>query len=250
MFAPERRELILQALTRDGRVEVSALAQTLNVSEDTVRRDLKALTEQGFLQKTHGGAVLLATARIAFPTRHQIRPDIKTSIGRHAARLIEPGQTLFIDAGTTTLELARSIQCNDLTVISNSLDVALVLADRPGIRLIMCGGEWHAAERYFSGPTAEALVAAYRADLAFIGACAVHPRLGVTANGASDARVKACMLHNAAHSVLLADASKFGQVAAHAVAGIEHFQRLITDKAPDWLNGLPIQVECVADPQE
>lgn len=236
MFAPERRQLILEALTRHGRVEVAALAQSLQVSEDTVRRDLKALTEQGFLQKTHGGAVLLATAQIPFPARNQVRTGVKASIGAAAAALIEVGQTVFIDAGSTTREMARALNVAKLTVITNSLDVANVLAERPGIELVMCGGLWCGSERYFSGPTALATIESYRADIAFIGACAVHPKLGVTANGAGDARVKAAMIRHSASAVLLADESKFGQIAAHAVADLGQFERVITDVVPEWLD--------------
>lgn len=242
MFAPERRQLILEALTRHGRVEVTALAQSLQVSEDTVRRDLKALTEQGFLQKTHGGAVLLATAQIPFPTRNQIRTSVKASIGAAAAALVEPGQTLFIDAGSTTREMARVLNVPNLTVITNSLDVANVLAERNGIELVMCGGLWCASERYFSGPTALATIESYRADTAFIGACAVHSKLGVTANGAGDARIKAAMIKNAATAVLLADESKFGQITAHAVADLARFDRVITDVAPEWVDASTVIV--------
>lgn len=246
MFAPERRHYILEALTREGRVEVASLAAALDVSEDTVRRDLKALTEQGFLQKTHGGAVLLATARVPFPARHQVRTDSKAAIGQHAARHVEPGQTLFIDAGTTTLELARHLPAVELTVVTNSLDVASALADRAGLRLILCGGEWYGAERYFSGPAAEAAIAGYRADLAFIGACAVHPRHGLTATGASDARIKAAMIHQAERALLLADASKFGHITSHGVAPLSAFDRLVTDEAPPWAAAAGLAVEVTA----
>lgn len=235
MFAPERRQYILEAITRHGRVEVAALAQSLQVSEDTVRRDLKALTEQGFLQKTHGGAVLLATAQIPFPTRHQIRPQVKACIAATAAALVQSGQVVFIDAGSTALEVARALAVPGLTVITQSLDVAVVLADRTDLNLVLCGGAWCAAERYFTGPSALAAVAAYRADWAFIGACAVHATMGVTANGADDALVKAAMIQHAAQAVLLADASKFDQIAPHAVADLEQFAHVVTDAPPDWL---------------
>ena len=87
-----------------------------------------------------------------------------------------------------------------------------------------------------SGPTALATIESYRADIAFIGACAVHPKLGVTANGAGDARVKAAMIRHSASAVLLADESKFSQIAAHAVADLGQFERVITDVVPEWLD--------------
>ncbi|GAB3255815.1 DeoR/GlpR family DNA-binding transcription regulator [Chitinimonas naiadis] len=245
MFVQERHQRILAALTEHGRVEVAPLARELGVSEDTVRRDLKALTGQGFLQKTHGGAVLLVTAQMRFPERAEVRHATKAGLGAAAAALVEPHQTLFIDAGSTTLELARALRVSPLRVITNSLDVANVFSEQAGVDLVLTGGQWCAAERYFAGPAAVAMVSQYRADIAFLGACAVHPKLGVTANEATDAQVKAAMITHAASAVLLADDSKFGQITPHAVAPLAAFDRLITDRAPDWLQGDKPQVQLV-----
>lgn len=235
MFAPERRQFILDALTQTGRVEVSQLALNLAVSEDTVRRDLQLLAQQGVLQKTHGGAVSLATAQIGFPARSQVRREAKTRIGELAASLVQPYQTLFIDAGTTALALARAIGVQPVRVITNSLDVAHLLSERPAVDLIVTGGSWSRSEHHLSGPAALATVSRYRADLAFIGACAIHPQLGITANEEPDAELKATMLANAATGVLLADASKFGQIAPHFVAKLADFRYLVSDSPADWL---------------
>ncbi|HEY9100986.1 DeoR/GlpR family DNA-binding transcription regulator [Chitinimonas sp.] len=246
MFAQERHQRILAALTEHGRVEVAALARELDVSEDTVRRDLKALTGQGFVQKTHGGAVLLATTQIRYPARSAVRPAAKAGLGAAAAALVEPHQTVFIDAGSTTLELARALDVTPLRVVTNSLDVANVFSDQAGVELVLSGGEWNPLERHFSGPGALAQIVQYRADLAFLGACAVHPKLGVTANLAPDAQLKAAMIAHAASAVLVVDDSKFGQIAPHSVAPLAAFERLITDRAPAWLSGEQPLVQVVA----
>ncbi|WP_374535516.1 DeoR/GlpR family DNA-binding transcription regulator [Chitinimonas taiwanensis] len=239
MFLSERRQFILDALTRDGRVEVAQLAASLAISEDTVRRDLKALAEQGVLQKTHGGAVSLLSGQIAFPMRSQVRREVKTRIGELAATLVQPYQTVFIDAGSTATALARALTVQPLRVITNSLDVAQCLSEQAQIELIVTGGSWSTSERHLSGNAALATVARYRADLAFIGACAVHARLGVTATTAADAELKAAMLAHAAHGVLLSDASKFGQIAAHHVANLDAFHTLICEQPAEALGALP-----------
>lgn len=236
MFAAERHQFILDMLTEQGRVEVSQLAAALGSSEDTIRRDLKTLAEQGVLQKTHGGAVSLATAQIAFPARQQVRREVKSRIGELAATLVQPYQTLFIDAGTTAMALARAIGEQPVRVITNSLDVAQLLSERPSVELIVTGGSWSSSEHHLSGAVAVAALARYRADLAFIGACAIHPTLGITATAAADAELKAAMLARAGQAVLLADASKFGQLSGHFVADLGAFSYLVSDQAPSWLD--------------
>lgn len=232
MFAEERRQLILTALTRDGRVEVAALAERFAVSEDTVRRDLNTLAERGFLQKTHGGAVALATARMDWQSRRSVLTEAKARIGAAAAALVEPHQTLFVDAGLTTLEFARALRARPLQVVTNSLDVAMAFADDQDVQLVLSGGEWFGRERHLSGPAALATLRAHRADLAILGACAVHATLGVTATHPGDAEVKRAMFEGAARRVLLADRGKFDQVAPNFVAALDDFDLLITDSTP------------------
>src|SRR3954454_16455799 len=127
MFAEERRKVILGLLTRDGRVEVSGLASQFGTSEDTIRRDLRDLAAQGFLQKTHGGAVALDVANLAWEARTHLQPAAKVSIGQAAAALVEPGQTVILDAGLTVLEMARQLSVEPLRVITNSLDIAQIM---------------------------------------------------------------------------------------------------------------------------
>src|SRR3954463_4051560 len=116
MFAEERRKAILSVLTREGRVEVSALAGQFGTSEDTIRRDLRDLAAQGFLQKTHGGAVALDVANLAWEARSHLQPVAKAKIGESAAHLVEPGQTVILDAGLTALEMARQLMVEPLRV--------------------------------------------------------------------------------------------------------------------------------------
>jgi DeoR family transcriptional regulator, glycerol-3-phosphate regulon repressor len=231
MFSQERQRLILTALADEGRVRVPALAARLNVSDDTVRRDLRALAEQGVLQKTHGGAVALDVPRMTRDVRARILPEAKVMIGRAAADRIEPHQTIMLDAGQTVLEVARNLPAVPLIVITHSLDIALSLAERADIRLVLAGGEWDARQRLFRGFATQRMIGSYRADLAIMGACAIHPDLGVTASDEADAAIKQAMLQASARKILVADHTKLDRQEPHFVAPIEAFDELITDRA-------------------
>lgn len=237
MFAEERRDTIINELMRLGRVEVTELAARLSVSEDTIRRDLRALEAQGYLQKTHGGAVALDTPHLSWAVRSRVVPQAKASIAAAAARLIEPGNTVIVDAGSTTLEIARRIPTRlggqPITVITNSLDIAAALEAQPGINLIVTGGEWNPHLRHLVGPSTLECLRRHRADLVFLGTCAVHPRAGVTATYPPDAEVKRAMIESANRAVLLADHTKIGEITPHLVAPLEAIDTIITDAESD-----------------
>ena len=230
MFSQERQRLILTMLADEGRVRVQALAARLNVSDDTVRRDLQALAEQGVLHKIHGGAVALDVPRMARDIRAQILPQAKTRIGEVAASRVEANQTLMLDAGQTVLEVARHLPPVPLRVITHSLDIAQCLVERPEIRLVLAGGEWDAHQRLFRGVATQRMVASYRADLAIMGACAVHPELGLTASEEIDAAIKQTMLQSSARKILVADHTKLDRQEPYFVAPIEVFDEIITDR--------------------
>lgn len=250
MFAEERRKAILDLLSREGRVEVAGLTGHFDVSEDTIRRDLRDLAAQGFLQKTHGGAVALDMPNLGWEARSQLLPAAKASIGKAAVTLVEPGQTLMLDAGLTVLELARQLKVEPLRVITSSLDIAQVLEARPGVTLILTGGEWRRGDRHFAGPQAEKALLSYRADWAFLGTCAVHPTAGLTVREADDAAMKRAMAASALRSVLLADHAKFGHVATHAVMGIDALFALVSDRKVSWLAKTDVRLILAESPEE
>ena len=154
MFSQERQRRILSELEQRGRVEVSELAGCFGVSEDTVRRDLKALAGRGYLQKTHGGAAALDPGRMSWAARADLRGDAKAAIGALAATLVQPGQTVLLDAGSTVLELARRLNARPLNVVTNSLDIAALFAADDGVALSLTGGDWDRRSRYFTGVSA------------------------------------------------------------------------------------------------
>ena len=237
VFARERQARILDELHRHGRVEVAALAALLEVSEDSVRRDLRALSDAGHLQKTHGGAVLLDPARMAWADRADVAAAAKDAIALTAAGagLVQPGDTVVLDAGSTVLAFARALDVRPLSVITNSLDIARVFEADPEVELTVTGGQWDRHSRYFTGSATVAALARHRADWAFLGACALDPAAGATSISAADADVKVAMARAARRTAVLADSSKHDTVAPHLVLPAEEIDLLVTeDDAAGW----------------
>ena len=225
-FAQERQQRIAALLKESGRVEVAPLAERFGVSDDTIRRDLRQLAARGLVQKTHGGAVALNTGVMSSQQRAAVLPGIKQALARTAAGLVQPHQTLFIDGGSTMLAL---------TIVTHSLDVFLTLADAAQVRPVLAGGAWLPEHRVFEGEQALATLQAHRADLAFLGACAVHERTGVTAWQPGDAAIKRVMVRGSVRRVLLCDASKLDLVAPCAVAEWSELDHIVTDAEHGFL---------------
>jgi DeoR/GlpR family transcriptional regulator of sugar metabolism len=201
------------------------------VSEDSVRRDLRALSAAGHLQKTHGGAVLLDPARMAWADRQDVAAAAKDAIAVAAASadLVQPGDTVVLDAGSTVLAFARALTVRPLSVITNSLDIALLFEADPEVDLTVAGGRWSRHSRYFTGSATVAALARHRADWAFLGACALHPDAGATSVDADDADAKTAMAQTARRTVVLADSSKHDSVAPHLVLPPSGIDLIVTE---------------------
>lgn len=238
-FVAERQQRIAQALGSRGRVEVATLAAEFGVSEDTVRRDLRQLAARGLLLKTHGGAVAPSMLMPAVQ-RLTLAPAAKQAIALRALQQVQAHQTLFLDGGSTVLALAQALRNGQdaprpLTVVTHALDVALALADEAQITLVLAGGQWQPHARIFTGAAAEDCLLRYRADIAFLGACGMHPRTGLTAGRADEAPLKRAMLQGAAWRLVLSDHSKLHLVGPHAVASADEVDEVITDAPVAWL---------------
>lgn len=230
MNAAERQQGIVDLLALEGKLSVVELARRLGVSDDTIRRDLQGLAAEGVVSKVHGAAVALDVPSMGKGARHRVRAPQKLALGRAAAALVKPGMTLMLDAGQTVLAVAQALPDVPLTVVTHSLDVAMVLSDRPRVRLILGGGVWNHHQRLFEGAAVEALVASCRADLAFLGACAVDPLKGVTATDSGDAEVKRAMITFASQRVLLADHTKWACLQPWFVSPLSSFDFFFTDR--------------------
>jgi DeoR/GlpR family transcriptional regulator of sugar metabolism len=234
MLTDERRDQILERLRVHGRVLASELVNEFQVSPDTIRRDLRELDEVGALRRVHGGALPRRGDTDPLPVRARRAPEAKTSIARHAAQIVRNGDVVILDGGTTTLELARALPNNlSATVVTNSLPIALVLADHPGIEPIVIGGNLRARSGVTVGAAAVAALERVRADVLFLGVCALHPEIGVTVEDAEEREGKQAMIAGAAEVVGLADHDKLGTALPFVVAPLTAVTKLVTDASDE-----------------
>ena len=233
LFKEERRSKILEVLEKEQRVEVAALAERFGVSEDTVRRDLRDLGVQGLIRKTHGGALRRIASAPPYEARLVEVSDFKMAIGQHAASLVEEGDSIIIDSGTTTLCLARSLSVSGLRILTNSLEIARVFVERPEYELILLGGRYDAVHRELVGPATVDQITQYRVDKLFMGMTALDHQHGITDVSETDATVKRAMMRVSQQVVGLADHTKIGRVSFSWVAPASEIDILVTDEMAD-----------------
>lgn len=232
MLAAQRRQLILRAVRDEQVAGVVELAQRFDVSEMTVRRDLAHLAQEGKLVRVHGGAVSEREeppfAKIAVERR-----DAKERIGAAAADLVRDGQTIMIDIGTTTLQLARELHGRELTVITSNLAVIEELLPDEGIELLVLGGLVRRNYRSLVGVLAEDALRQVSADLAFLGASGIRDDLSVMDSTMVEVPIKRGMIAAADRSVLLVDAAKFSMNGVVRVCGADALDAVVTDAPAD-----------------
>ena len=230
---PDRHEEILRVLELRERMTVGDLAERLDVSEVTVRKDLSSLEEQGQLIRTHGGARLAQDRRHFEPVdrRRSVQTDAKGAIARAAAGLVGGGETVFIDSGSTCLEVARRIAERDVRVITNSLDVLDVLAASPSVILYATGGSFRPDARSFIGPGATESVGRFHIDRAFLGTSGIGLDGVFSAQNTIESETKRAVIRQAARIAVVADASKVGQRAFSIFARPEDVHVLVTSLA-------------------
>jgi len=209
---------------------VPTLARDLGVTESTIRRDLATLALDGTVLRTYGGAAL--------PGAHATRSGdasaaAKRAIAVAAAELVEDGQTIAISSGSTTLELARRLVDRRLTVITNALDVATVLVDRAGIELIILGGVVRPKMHSLLGHLAELALGELRADTLFMGVGAIDPERGLMNDSVPEILTDRALRNSSRNCVVLADSSKFWQVAPAFVFGLGEVNTVVTDAGVD-----------------
>lgn len=219
------RTLVLR-LREDGQVSVPVLARDLGVTQSTIRRDLARLAIDGSVMRTYGGAALPGASK----TNHNdATAEAKRAIAAAAAGLIEDGQTVAISSGSTTLELARRLVDRRLTVITNALDVASVLVDRDGIELIILGGVVRPRMHSMLGHLAELALGELRADTLFMGIGAIDPERGLMNDSVPEILTDRALRASSRNCVVLADSTKFCQVAPAFVFGLDHVNTVVTD---------------------
>ncbi|MEV6924925.1 DeoR/GlpR family DNA-binding transcription regulator [Dactylosporangium sp. NPDC051485] len=245
MPVPDRLDLTLRLVRGSGKLTLAELAERLGVSEMTVRRDLDQLQDQGLVRRVRGGAVALdvPAERAGFSVREQWLAATKAGLARAAAELVEPGSTVLLDAGTTTAEVAAHLPRRaPLTVAVLSLQAAVRLADQPGIRLLVIGGESRAGEGSLVGPLALAALDQLRFDTFVMSIGAVHHELGWSEFDLDDAAVKRAALRRAGRTIVVADATKLGVQAFARVGPLDAADVLVTsdisDTSPETVDAL------------
>lgn len=229
-MSADRQEKIHSLLQEHGHLTVSELAQRFDVSEMTIRRDLKALAALGLVQREHGRALYPQTSPEArFLSRLGEAEREKTAIGRLAAELIGEGETIILDAGTTTLAVAQAIN-KPCVVITNSLPIASVLATgEEEMTVLVTGGEVRGATQALVGPMARASFTGFNADKVFLAATGVSLERGLSTNNMLESEVKQAMLLAARQAILVAHSEKFHQVYYHTFAHWDKVHTVVTD---------------------
>ncbi len=210
---------------------VKELVTRFGTSAETIRRDLSALSFAGKLQKTHGGAVL---PRIAgeglFQQRMGENTAAKRQIAKKACSLILPGETLFIDTGSTTLSFAEELTAIDsLTIITNSADIVRVVAANKSSQIFLLGGTYSADNRETIGPMAISQIRKFRVDHTILTIGALHAKAGITDFNNHEALIAEAMIEQTESVIVLADSSKFGQIAPYQIANLDQISCLVSE---------------------
>ncbi len=227
-----RRGKILDWLQEEGSARVRDLAQAFSVSEVTVRQDLEKLETEGHIVREYGGAYLKSVRQQvrAMALQHLDNMDAKRRIGRAGAALVNDGETIILDSGSTTTEVAANILGHrDMTVITNALNIALMLGAEPGFDIHMTGGHFKAPTLSLSGERSADYFQGLFVQKLFLATAAIDLDAGLTYPALSDIAVKRAMIDAAETVILVADSSKIGARSFTALGGLEMIHTLITD---------------------
>lgn len=231
MLTKHRKQSILAALKRDGQVIAKALSASFEVSEDTIRRDLRELASEGLLQRVHGGALPSSPAVGDFVQRQQINTVAKLAIARKAVELMLPGQVAILDGGTTCVLLARHLPPTlEATIVTHSPSVAVELVNHPGIEVVMIGGRLFKHSMVAVGAAAIEAITHIRADVYFMGVTGIHPTAGLSTGDLEEAYIKRALAARAAEVVVLASTEKVNAASAYVIAEVTAANTVVVER--------------------
>ncbi|MEC6814577.1 transcriptional repressor AgaR [Photobacterium toruni] len=241
--AIERRMEIVNVVNLEGKARVEDLAEKFNVSSVTIRSDLSFLEKNGYVVRSHGAAIpnsgVIAELTIHEKRRHNA--GVKSLLGQAAAKLIHHGDTVILDSGTTTREIAASLKSmENVVVMTNGLDVAMELASAPGVEVLMSGGVLRKEALSFSGSQAEAGLKNFCFDKVFLGVDGFDLRAGITTHSEQEASLNRLMCEISEQVIAVADSTKFGKRSCHMIREFGNIDILVTDAGipEDYLAGL------------
>lgn len=238
MFTAERHAAIERRLFDDGKVRVKELSEEFQVTEDCIRKDLKALENAGRLKRTYGGAILSRDYPLErnVVDRRSYHLDKKKIIAAKAMKLIKNNDTVFLDISTTNIELAKLIAASQLrlTIVSNMIDILQILAKNGPITAIGTGGTMYQGVNGFMGVATVEVIKQYSFDRAFIGSCGIDMTDGtITTLGVEDGLTKKAALHSSRHKYVVMERDKFYFNESYKFAHLDDIDGIITDEFPD-----------------
>ncbi len=251
MLAIERRNAILEKLQVERRVVVSELSAIFEVSEETIRRDLDKLENEGYAIKSYGGAVLNENANMDLPFNVRKNRNVigKQKIANLVEKMIRDGERIVLDASSTAVAIAKAIKDKkDITVITNSLEIAIELSDAPGLTVISTGGQVTTSSFALVGALTERALRSYYVDKAIISSKGLDIEAGFTDSDDRHASNKMTMLNIAKVKMLAVDHSKFKRISFSKIGDFRDIDIIVTDKKPDteWLQKFEeMKVECI-----
>lgn len=232
MLTSERKQHILARLKQDGKIVAKDFSLEMAVSEDTIRRDLRELAQDGLLQRVHGGALPSSPAIIDFAGREEIRHKGKVAIGRAAAAMIQSGQVVLLDGGTTSREIARHLPRQlTATIVTHSPTIALELVSHPEVEVILLGGRLFKHSVVTVGAVCIEAIGRLRADIFFMGVTGAHPETGLTTGDFEEAAIKRALSQAAAETYALVSAEKLNAASPYRVLSLDEISGLITEQS-------------------
>lgn len=232
MLTSQRKKFILTRLARDGQIIAKSLSEELGTSEDTIRRDLRELAQEGKLQRVHGGALPASPAVETLSVRREVSFDDKAALGRAGAALIKPGQVVILDGGTTTTQLARCLPLDlHVTIVTHSPNIAVELAEHPHVEVILLGGRLFKHSMVTVGVATIQAASQIHADLYFMGVTGAHARAGLSTGDFEEASVKRALHECAAETVVMASSEKLGAASPYVICNTAEISMLLVPKA-------------------
>ncbi|HHA1913881.1 TPA: DeoR/GlpR family DNA-binding transcription regulator [Enterobacter asburiae] len=238
MLTSQRKQLILEKLGAEGQVQSKALSILFDVSEDTIRRDLRELAAEGRLQRVHGGALPSSSAIAPFAERQSVKMDAKKRVARKGVQLISSGQVVIVDGGTTTSELITFFPPDlRITVVTHSPGIALGLVDHPSIEVILIGGRLYKHSIVAVGAAAIEGIENIHADLFFMGVTGIHPDAGLTTGDFEEACIKRAFSGRAAETVVLASPEKINTASSFVIGDVSSVNTIVVEDSTDkdWI---------------
>lgn len=233
MLTPERRKQILQKLQNEREVLVADLAKEYSVSDETIRRDLKALEKDGSATRTYGGAVLQDGGEVPFVLRKKTNVEAKTAIAQQVAELIDDGDFIMLDESSTSSFIARAI-CHkkNITLITNSVELLLELAGVKDWNVLLSGGALKSMSLALTGNQTERFIRSYHVNKAVISCAGMDPDAGITDSNDDNAQIKRAMMESAEQTILALDHRKFDKKAFASIGPLNRISTVVTDREP------------------